>query len=75
MQEKLSLIEEELELNRKEHSRLVQQEHDYYVIELEKMKSEHSAIMNNLIEKNNNQTREISELQVFLFCLNIFIST
>lgn len=70
------MLEADLELNRKELSRLVQQEHDYYVIELQKLKGDHSNTMNILMEKNNIQAKEIAELQVVSqFNLYYFPST
>lgn len=60
----MTLLEADLELNRKELNRLVQQEHDFYLLELQKIKGEHSNAMNILVERNNLQAKEISELQV-----------
>jgi hypothetical protein len=64
--EKLNMLEADLEYNRKELTRLVQQEHDYYVIELQKLKEDHSNAMNIMLERNNMQAKEITELQVIL---------
>jgi hypothetical protein len=67
--DKIRILEEELQLTRQEKDKLLQEEHDHYLKEIEKLKNEHRLLMINLHEKNAQQTDEILRLQVIQFLL------
>jgi hypothetical protein len=62
--EKVAMLEEELDITRKEKNRLLQEEHDHYMKEIERLKSDHLAMIAALNEKNLVQNEEIQKLQV-----------
>lgn len=55
---------EELDITRNEKNRLLQEEHDHYMKEIDRLKADHVALMASLHEKNALQAEEIQKLQV-----------
>ncbi len=66
MEEKVNLLENQIEVDRTEHHRLVKQEHEFYLREVERLKAEHASIMNALLDRNAAQTIKIQNLEVSL---------
>lgn len=57
-------MENQIEVDRKEHELQLKQEHDFYLKETERLKAEHSSIMNALLDRNAAQAKKIQNLEV-----------
>lgn len=75
LEDRIKLLEEELELNRHEHTRNLQHERDRCNEEIARLKEEHASLMNALIERNMAQTKEIGTLQSLITTLRAELTT
>jgi hypothetical protein len=64
LEENVKLLENQIELDRKDLERLVQQEQDFYLKEVDRLKAEHSSMMNALLDRNAIQAKKIQNLEV-----------
>jgi hypothetical protein len=64
LQESNNLLKEELEITRREKDRLLKEEHEHYLSEIEKLKADHLLLMQSLHDKNVKQNEEIQRLLV-----------
>jgi hypothetical protein len=75
LEDRVKLLEEELELNRTEHSRNLHDERVRCEAEITRLKEEHTSLMNALIERNMTQNKEIATLQSLITTLRAELST
>lgn len=58
------MLEGQIEVDRQKHEELVKQEQSFFAKETEKLKTEHSSIVNALLDRNSAQAKEIQGLHV-----------
>lgn len=74
LQDRIYLLEQELEIHRAEHRKQVAEERERCDLEISRLKDEHAALMNALLERNVVQAKEITTLQALISTLRNEIS-
>lgn len=69
LQDRIHLLEQELEIHRQEHRKQVAEERERCDLEISRLKDEHAALMNALLERNVVQAKEITTLQALISTL------
>lgn len=68
-QDRIHLLEEEIEIHRREHTRDLQAAQDQCNTEIERLKAEYATMMNALLERNVAQNKEMSALHALITTL------
>ncbi len=69
LEEKVNLLESQLEIDRKENERLIKQEQEFFEKEADRLKAEHATMMNSLLDRNAAQSKEIQKLHDLILVL------